>query len=211
MRVTEHLVSNGRLGRCREHGPGEDGWTAAEIVTEERTRAERIRKLRSPSAMIKRTRSIAAILCLAFLLHGCAAATPAVVNRDITTGIADAGTVAIQAEQMYQAKQIPQTTANRNAINALGAAYSDAKDSYGVFLTAEAVYNGAVSVQLAACSPAAAGTNLQVNGQPATCPAATASVGTARTQLTAAQTAYNAKITTLGTQTTAVQALTKGK
>lgn len=39
MRVTEPHVSDGRLGRCKEHGAGAvQEWTAEEIAIEERTR-----------------------------------------------------------------------------------------------------------------------------------------------------------------------------
>jgi ribosomal protein L44E len=46
MRVTEHHVSDARLGRCKEHGAGSDVWTPEALAIEERTRAASYRKLR---------------------------------------------------------------------------------------------------------------------------------------------------------------------
>lgn len=143
---------------------------------------------------------IGAIGALVFVLAlaGCGAQNAVTVNRDITTGIADAGSVAGNAEQLYQAGSIKQTAGNRQLINGLGNAYNVARESWIVVLNAEAAYNTAQTTQITACVPGAAA---------ATCSSATAAATTARTQLTAAQVDMNAKVTAMAQQTAAVQAL----
>lgn len=145
---------------------------------------------------------IGAIGALVFVLAlaGCGAQNAVTVNRDITTGIADAGSVAGNAEQLYQAGSIKQTAGNRQLINGLGNAYNVARESWIVVLNAEAAYNAAQTTQITACVPGAAA---------ATCSSATAAATTARTQLTAAQVDMNAKVTAMAQQTAAVQAMSK--
>lgn len=146
-------------------------------------------------------------LCASVALTSCAAITPANANRDLTIGIASAGAAANAAEQEYQSGQIPQTPANRNAINTLGNAYNDARAAFLVVLTAESVYRGTQNMQIAACAPGVI--NLQINGAPATCATATANATKAQAQLAADNAALTAKVAAMGTQTTQVNALAK--
>jgi hypothetical protein len=144
-----------------------------------------------------------------FLVNGCAVlkGTAAPVNETITEVIADADTVAIQAEQMYQAGTIPQTTAARTAINDLGGAYNDAKVAFSLVLTAQAAYNGAQAAQVTACAPPS--TSTQANA--AECTAATATAAARQATLTAAQSALSTQVSALVTKTTAVKVFTTPK
>ena len=153
---------------------------------------------------------LSSLLLLASSIQiGCSARTVATAHQDITVGIASAGAAADAAEKEYQSGQIPQTDANRKAINALGNAYNEARSAFLVVLTAESVYRGAEAVQIAACAPGASATALQVNGAPATGPAATANVAGAQKQLDSANATLAAKVAAMGTQTAQVQALVK--
>lgn len=145
-------------------------------------------------------RRISAGLILVLMLAGCAMQQPGAVNRDITTGIADAGSVANNAEQLYQAGKIPQNTGNRNMINGLGNAYNTARAAWTAVLNAESVYNAAQTRQITACAPGAVATG---------CTDATSAAATARTQLTTAQVDMNAKVSAMASQTSAVQSLAK--
>lgn len=148
----------------------------------------------------------------ALLFCGCGAMKPpkpGSVNQNITVAIADAGTVANQAELMYQAKQIPQTDAVRTAINDLGAAYNEARAAYLVLLTAETVYQATQNQQLIACTPTGDG-KAPASG-PASCSDAAQKAASAKTQLDSAQTALNGKVSAMVTQTSAVKAITAQK
>lgn len=145
-----------------------------------------------------------------FLFGGCSAlktATSAPVNETITEVIADAGTVAIQAEQMYTAGSIPQTVADRTAINDLGTAYNDAKAAYSAVLTAEAAYNAAQTAQVTACAPPS--TSTQSNA--AACTTATQSAAGTQATLTTAQAALSTQVSALVTKTSAVKTITTPK
>jgi hypothetical protein len=152
---------------------------------------------------------LASCLLASCLVSGCAARTTATAHQDITVGIASAGAAADAAEKEYQAKQIPQSDANRYAINALGNAYNEARAAFLVVLTAESVYRGSQSVQLAACAPGAAATDLKVNGAAVTCAAATANVTKAKAQLESDNAALSAKVAAMGASTSKVQGLVK--
>lgn len=142
-----------------------------------------------------------------FVLTGCAAGkyNAAQVNQTVTMVIADAGTVAISAEQSYQSGKIPQTAAARTAINDLGAAYNDAKGVYLALLTAEATYNGNQIAQVTACQPAS--TQGGVVPDPAKCAAATQSATAAKVSLDAAQAKLTTSLNALSTKTAAVKAI----
>jgi hypothetical protein len=154
---------------------------------------------------------LAVALCGCIGLSSCAALSPAKTNRDITMGIASAGAAANSAENLYQTKQIPQTDANRKAINDLGSAYNEAKAAWLVVLTAESVYRGSQNVQLAVCAPGAAATDLKINGAAVSCPQATTNAAKAKAQLDADNAALAAKVSALSASTAAVQSLAKGK
>jgi hypothetical protein len=156
---------------------------------------------------------LALCLCASVAMGGCAAAngTKASVplNENITAGIAAAGAAAIKAEQEYEAGQIPQTATNRQIINALGTAYNDALETYRLYLNAASIYQNAQSVQLAACAPNAATTNLQIGGKPADCPGATSAATSAQAALGGAQTTFNLKAAAMAHATAAVTAISK--
>jgi|HubBroStandDraft_6_1064221.scaffolds.fasta_scaffold41034_4 hypothetical protein len=142
-----------------------------------------------------------------FLFAGCAAGkyNAAQVNQTVTTVIADAGTVAISAEQSYQSGKIPQTAAARTAINDLGAAYNDAKTVYLAVLTAEATYNGSQLAQVTQCQPASSQGG--VVPDPAKCAAATQAATAAKSSLDAAQANLTTSLNALTAKTAAVKAL----
>lgn len=144
---------------------------------------------------------------LAFVFTGCAAGkyNAAKVNQTVTMVIADAGTVAISAEQAYQSGKIPQTTAARTAINDLGSAYEDAKRLFSLALLAEGAYNQSESAQLAACQPATSQGG--VVSDPANCKAATQAATSAKSSLDTAQANLSASLNALTTKTAAVKAL----
>jgi len=155
-----------------------------------------------------------AFVCLLFVLItsllfvGCAArtVTAGAANQTVTMVIADAGTVAISAEQQYQSGKIPQTAAARTAINDLGAAYNDAKRVYTMLLTAEAAYNGNQLAQVTACQPAS--TQGGVVPDPARCAAATQAATTAKAAADAAQVNLTTSLNALSAKTAAVKAIT---
>ncbi len=154
-----------------------------------------------------RTVSVAMLVCC-MLFAGCAAQKPVTVgqvNKSVTTVIADAGTVAISAEQAYQAGKIPQTAAARTAINDLGGAYEEAKRLFSLALIAEGGYNVSTSTQIQACQPASSQGG--VVPDPAACKAATQAAGTARSSVDAAQANLAASLQALTTKTAAVKAL----
>ena len=158
---------------------------------------------------MKSRKLLALVAGLAFLFAGCAASNlpkAAQVNQTITQVIADAGTVAILAEQQYQAGTIPQTAAARTAINDLGAAYEDAKQVYSAVLTAERVLTSATTTQLAACSPATANGVAQ---SAVNCQQATTAATAAKTAADATQANLTASVNALVTKTAAVKAITK--
>jgi hypothetical protein len=163
------------------------------------------------------TLGIAALLALAILFSGCAGQKPVTVgtvNKDITLGIAEAGTVARTAETEYQQKIIPQTAANRTLINNLGAAYNTAKRAWLVVLNAESQARAATNAQLTACTPPAAtflaaGAPIATVQTTATCSDATAAAQQANTAIATAQGQLNSAIATMSSQTTAVKAITK--
>jgi len=147
-----------------------------------------------------------------FLLGGCAAskvATPASVNQTITTVIADAGTVAISAEQQYQAGSIPQNETTRTAINDLGNAYEQAKKVYLQLLATETAFQQAQQAQLTACMPNAspAGATSSV----ASCQAATSAATQAKVALDTSNSSLSTSVNTLVSKTNAVKALTSSK
>jgi hypothetical protein len=145
----------------------------------------------------------AAVLVFVLALGGCMGSARApILNRDITTGIADAGSVANNAEKLYEAGSIKQTAGNRQLINGLGNAYNLAKASWLAVLNAEAAYNGAQTNQITACAPAA---------PPTGCTTATAAATAARVQLSTAQIDMNTKVAAMASQTAAVQALASAK
>ena len=149
------------------------------------------------------------VASLAVNLGGCSAITgtkAAPVNQTVTTVIADAGTVAIQAEQMYQAGQIPQTATARTAINDLGAAYNDARAAWLAVLQAESVYRATVNTQLAACAPASA-----TGGGADACKTATAQASTAKVASDTANAALSTKISVMVSKTATVKAITTPK
>jgi ABC-type Na+ efflux pump permease subunit len=150
-----------------------------------------------------------AVVLVALLFCGCAAmhsAKAGSVNQNITVAIADAGTVANQAEQMYQTKQIPQTDAVRNSINGLGAAYNESKAAYLVLLTAEAVYQGTQNQQIMACTPT--GDGKSITSGPGSCADATQKANSAKAQLDSSQSALNGKVSTMVSKTSAVKTIT---
>lgn len=146
-----------------------------------------------------------------FLFTGCAAGkySAAKVNQTVTTVIADAGTVAIAAEQDYQSGKIPQTAAARTAINDLGSAYNIAKDVYIDVLKAEATYNGSQLAQVTACQPAS--TQGGVVPDPMKCQAATQAATAAKVNLDNAQTSLTTSLNALSTKTAAVKTLSASK
>ncbi len=148
--------------------------------------------------------------CLS-VLQGCSAlkaVSSAPANETITEVIADAGTVAITAQQMYVAGSIPQTAAVRTAINDLGNAYNAAKSAYQVVLTAEIAYNAAATAQLSACTPPA---GALAGATAAACTTATANATSAQTQMSAAQAQLSTQVSALVSKTTAVKAITTPK
>jgi hypothetical protein len=156
--------------------------------------------------------SIFLLICAAgisaLLFCGCAAMNSpkaGSVNQNITVAIADAGTVANQAEQMYQAKQIPQTETVRNAINDLGAAYNEARSAYLVLLTAESVAQGTQNQQLIACAPSRSSTTKG----PGSCDDYTQKAAAAQTQLNVSQAALNEKVSAMVNKTNVVKAITQ--
>jgi hypothetical protein len=144
------------------------------------------------------------VMGLAWSLGGCGAKNPPTagsVHKTITTVIADAGTVAISAEQQYKAGSIPQTETTRTAINDLGNAYEFAKRVYLRVLAAETTFQHAQQAQLAACAPAATTTD--------PCKAATAAVQQDQLALDSADATLSTSINTLVSKTSAVKTLTK--
>jgi hypothetical protein len=154
-------------------------------------------------------RKIFAVLAVAALsFTGCAPKNlpkAGQANYTITTVIADAGTLAIQAEQQYQAGTIPQNEYTRKVINDLGIAYNDAKAVYSAYLSVYAEYATAQQKQIQACAPAGAGTTQTTDN----CAAATTSAGVAKTKLDTTQTSLDTSISGLTTKTNAVKAITK--
>jgi hypothetical protein len=137
-------------------------------------------------------------------MAGCSAQKPitaATVNQTITTAIADAGTVAILAEQQYQAGTIPQTATNRTLINDLGNAYNQAKTVYQQVLSAEAAANGATQAQIAACAPAAVNSTA--------CGQATQAAQVAAASVTQQNATLQNTVNALVTQTSSVKAIVK--
>jgi hypothetical protein len=150
----------------------------------------------------------AAVALAAFLTFGCAASNvpkAGKLNFTITTVIADAGTIAISAEQQYQAGQIPQNEYTRKVINDLGLAYNDAKQFYSLYLGAYAEYGTAQQKQIQACTPAGAGTTQTTDA----CTAATAASTAAQTKLSTSQVNLDSSVSALTTKTNAVKAITK--
>lgn len=147
------------------------------------------------------------LLPICTLLFGCAAGqyTAAKANQTVTTVIADAGTVAIQAEQDYQSGRIPQTSSARTAINDLGDAYNQAKGVYSALLFAEAGYNSSTLAQVTLCQPAS--TQGGVVPDPAKCQGATQTASAAKAAVDAAQLKLSASLDALTAKTTAVKAL----
>jgi len=157
----------------------------------------------------------AAILCFAIVvvvmgaawLGGCAVTNPpsaATVHKTVTTVIADAGTVAIQAEQQYQAGTIPQTAEARNAINDLGNAYNQARQVWQQVLSAESAFRDATTAQLQACAPATTSPSAT-----AACQSATATANADKVSLDAANASLSTSLNTLTTKTNSVKAITK--
>lgn len=148
-----------------------------------------------------------ALFCGLMLFSGCAAAkyTAANVNQTTTTVIADAGQVAIQAEQSYAAGKIPQNEYTRGAINDLGNAYNQAKVVYAALLQAEATYNYNQAQQIAACQPAS--TQGGVVPDPVKCTTATQNATTAKAGLDTAQVSLSTSLQALSTKTAAVKAI----
>lgn len=137
-------------------------------------------------------------------LAGCAAQKPvtaAAVHQTITEAIADAGTVAILAEQQYQSGTIPQTATNRTLINDLGNAYNKAKGVFQDVLAAEATARLATQSQLNACTPAAAAS--------AACDQATKNAQVAQANASAAQVTLSNTVNALVTQTSSVKVIVK--
>lgn len=148
--------------------------------------------------------SIATLLLFFCGIAGCAAQKPitqASVNQTITTAIADAGTVAILAEQQYQAGTIPQTATNRTLINDLGSAYNQAKDVYQDVLRAEALANSATQIQINACTPAVANS--------AACSQATKSAQVAQADVSQKNATLQNTVNSLVTQTSSVKVIVK--
>jgi len=127
--------------------------------------------------------------------------TAASVHQTITTAIADAGTVAILAEQQYQAGTIPQTPTNRTLINDLGNAYNKAKEVFQDVLSVEAVARSTTQIQINACTPAAANS--------AACDQATKNAQVAQANASAAQATLSNTVNALVTQTSSVKVITK--
>jgi hypothetical protein len=147
------------------------------------------------------------LVACCLLFTGCAARNVTVgqVNKSVTTVIADAGTVAIAAEQAYQAGKIPQTAAARTAINDLGGAYEEAKRLFSMVLLAEGGYNAKQSAQMQACQPASSQGG--VVSDPANCQAATQAAANARSSVDTAQANLSASLQALTSKTAAVKAL----
>jgi hypothetical protein len=142
------------------------------------------------------------------LFTGCAAQKPVTigqVNKSVTTVIADAGTVAISAEQAYQAGKIPQSAGARTAINDLGAGYEEAKRLFSLLLITEAAYNAKESAQIQACQPASSQGG--VVSDPANCKASTQVATTAKSAVDTAQANLSASLQALTSKTAAVKAL----
>lgn len=150
---------------------------------------------------------LALVLFAGIQFTGCAAATPANAHQTVTEIVAGAGAAANTAEAQYASGAIAQTPANRTAINALGAAYNDARAAFLVVLRAEGTYTQALNAQIGVCAPGAPPTS--INGQPLTCAAASASVTAAQTALATANSALTAKTSALSTATVAVNAIPK--
>jgi hypothetical protein len=146
-------------------------------------------------------------IAASLLFAGCAARNVTVgqVNKSVTTVIADAGTVAISAEQAYQAGKIPQTVGARAAINDLGGAYEEAKRLFSMVLISEAAYNARQSAQMQACQPASSQGG--VVSDPVNCQAATQAANTARSSLDGAQANLSTSLQALTAKTAAVKAL----
>jgi hypothetical protein len=154
-------------------------------------------------------------ISLAYVIGGCSllkTAQSAPVNQTITTAIAEAGTVANQAEQMYTTGQIPQTAAIRTAINDLGNAYNDARAAYGTVLTAEITYQASVNTQLTACAPAAsAATGAPTTISPNSCANATTHATAEKVFLDNASATLNGKLSVLTAKVSAVKTYTTPK
>jgi hypothetical protein len=110
-------------------------------------------------------------------------------------------TVAIQAEQQYQAGTSPQTQTARTAINDLGNAYNQAKLVYLQVLSAETAFRDATQAQLQACMPAS--TNASA------CQSATATANTDKLALDTANATLSSSVNVLVSKTTAVKAIAK--
>lgn len=156
---------------------------------------------------MKRRKFITSFWCLVLFFTGSAGCGPkkpitaATVNQTITTAIADAGTVAILAEQQYQSGVIPQTATNRTLINDLGNAYNRAKDIYQDVLSAEAAANSATQAQLTACTPATANATQ--------CISATEAASAAQSAVTQKNATLQTTVNALVTQTGSVKAIAK--
>jgi hypothetical protein len=150
-----------------------------------------------------RKQTLALCFAASLLLSGCQKKpiTAASVHQTITEAIADAGTVAILAEQQYQAGTIPQTPTNRKLINDLGNAYNKAKDVFQDVLSAEAVARTTTQAQMNACAPAAANS--------AACDQATKQAQVATANAAASQATLTNTVNALVTQTSSVKVLTK--
>ena len=152
-----------------------------------------------------------------FFLGGCAKNPPTAgsVHKTITTVIADAGTIAITAKQQYQAGTLPQTDTVRVAINDLGNAYNQARQTWLQVLSAEKAFQDAQQAQLIACSPSSTrGLQVQtpnpetIPNALAACQAATATANADKVALDAANTSLSSSVNVLVTKTSSVKALT---
>jgi len=155
---------------------------------------------------MKRRKFISSLWCLVLFFTGSAGCakkpiTAASVHQTITEAIADAGTVAILAEQQYQAGTIPQTATNRTLINDLGNAYNKAKDVYQDVLQAEAASRSASLRQLSACTPAAANSDA--------CSQATKTAQVTQADVTAKNATLTNSVNALVTQTSSVKVIVK--
>lgn len=150
--------------------------------------------------------------CFACTIGGCSlvkTAQSAPAQETLTEVIADAGTAALTAEQMYQAGTIPQSAAARTAINDLGNAYNDAKAAYVAVLTAETVYQAAVNSQLQACAPPSTGTGpTAATGSAATCTNATAHATAQKVIMDSSTAALTTKVGALTAKINAVKVYT---
>jgi hypothetical protein len=215
--AVQYLVHRGAFGAVSGDAP-DATVTAVAATTNVLPPGSQMGKMSGPLARIRlagnRRVLATAFVCLLFaliaslLFTGCAArnVTAAQANQTVTMVIADAGTVAIAAEQQYQAGKIPQNVSTRTAINDLGIAYNDAKGVYLALLTAEATYNGNQLAQVTACQPAS--TQGGVVPDPAKCTAATQNATAAKAAADAAQITLTTSLNALSAKTAAVKAIT---